>query len=147
MQEQKILSPDANLVLEHATPVAGFLTRPNAANNGNSPPGAYIWTGKFITKPGKASAVIETLKANIPYIEAHEPDTISFLVLKGADYDRSVYVWERYTDENALREVHHKSEGYLKMRERMGPLIETREINGYYEVFGFLTKEGGLVNK
>lgn len=58
-----------------------------------------------------------------------------------------MYVWERYTDEKALREVHHKSEGYLRMRERMGPLIEERSIDGYYEVFGFLTKEGGLVDK
>ena len=96
MQEQKILPPDANLVLEHATPVAGFLTRPNAANNGNSPPGAYIWTGKFITKPGKASALIETLKANIPYIEAHEPDTISFLVLKGAEVRQDVVLRQRF---------------------------------------------------
>jgi quinol monooxygenase YgiN len=65
-------------------------------------------------------------------------------VLQGEEED-TVYVWERYASESALREVHHVSEGYLRMRERMGGMVLGRDISGYYEVFGFLSKEGGLV--
>jgi len=146
IQEHAILAPGANLILEHVTPVAGFLVRPDAPNNGNSPPGAFIWSGKFVTQPGQADAVIAALKTNIPYIEAQEPGTISFLVLKG-EGEQTVYVWERYVDERSLREVHHVSEGYLRMRERLGPLILERSISGYYEVMGFLTKEGGVIQQ
>ena len=67
-------------------------------------------------------------------------------MLKGQSED-TVYVWERYTSERALRDVHHLSEGYSRMRDRIGPMLTGREINGYYEVFGFLSKEGGLVDK
>jgi|SRR5579859_4701489 len=129
--------------LEHATPIAGFLTRPGAPNHGNNP-NAYIWTGKFVTQPGKAEDLIEALKNNLPYIEKSEPETISFLVLKGTEPD-TVYVWERYSTESALRDVHHKSAGYAKLRETTGPFMKTRDINGFHEAAGFLTKEGGIV--
>jgi quinol monooxygenase YgiN len=131
-------------VLEQAVPVAGFLTRPNAPNHGNAPD-AFIWAGKFRTQPGKADEVIDALKENLPYIESSEPETISFVVLKGVDEEDAVYVWERYSTENALRDVHFKSAGYAKLRERTGSLMKTRNINGYKELTGFLTKEGGLV--
>jgi quinol monooxygenase YgiN len=133
-------------VIEHAVPVAGFLVRPNAPDFGNHK-NAFIWTGKFVTQSGKADEVIAALKENLPYIEKSEPETISFLVFKGTDEKDTVYVWERYTSEKALREVHHKSEGYAKLRETTGPLLKTRSINAYYEVAGFLTKEGGIVYK
>lgn len=131
--------------IDHAKPVAGFLTRPNAPNHGNCA-GAFIWTGKFVTEPGKADEVVEALKENLPYIESSEPDTISFLVFKGTDEPGTVFVWERYTSESALRDVHHKSAGYARLREKTGPLLKSRSINGYHEVAGFLTKEGGIVN-
>jgi quinol monooxygenase YgiN len=131
-------------LLQQAVPVAGFITRPNAPNHGNAP-NAFIWAGKFLTHPGKADEVIDALKENLPYIELSEPDTISFVVLKGADEADTVYVWERYASERALRDVHHKSAGYAKLRERTGSLMKTRNINGYKELTGFLTKEGGLV--
>ena len=130
--------------MEHATPVAGFLTRPDAPDHGKCP-GAFIWAGKFVTQPGKADDVIEALRENLPYIESSEPETISFLVLKGADEPDVVYVWERYTTESALRDVHHKSAGYARLREKTGPLMKSRDIEGYREIAGFLTKEGGLV--
>jgi quinol monooxygenase YgiN len=131
-------------VLGHAAPVAGFLVRPDAPNHGNYP-GAYIWTGKFVTYPGKADEAIAALKENLPYVESSEPETISFLVLKGIDEEDVVYVWERYTSESALRDIHHQSPGYLKLREKTGKLYKSRSINGYYEVAGFLTREGGLL--
>jgi quinol monooxygenase YgiN len=130
------------IVSEHAKPVAGFITRPGAANYGKSP-GAFIWTGKFVTEPGKADEMIEAIKENLPYVEASEPETISFLLLKGTDDEDTVYVWERYTSESALRDIHHQSAGYLRMREKMGPIMKSRSIDGYYEVAGFLTREGG----
>jgi len=132
------------LKIEHAIPVAGFLVRPGAPNHGNYP-GSFIWTGKFVTHPGKSDEVVEALKENLPYIESSEPETISFLVLKGADEPDVVYVWERYTSESALRDIHHKSAGYARLREKTGSLFKTREIDGYYEVTGFLTKEGGMI--
>jgi len=141
MQKENIAGE--GLKLEHATPVAGFVVRPGASNHGNYP-GSFIWTGKFVTQPGKADEVVEALKANLPYIESSEPETISFVVLKGEEPD-TVYVWERYTSESNLRDVHHQSAGYAKLRATTGPLMKTREINGYYEVTGFLTKEGGMI--
>jgi len=131
-------------ILENAKPVAGFLVRPNAPNHGNYP-GAFIWTGKFVTEKGKADEAIEALKENLPYIESSEPETISFLILKGLDEEDVVYVWERYTSESALRDIHHKSAGYLRLREKTTPLYKSRSIDGYTEVAGFLTKEGGLL--
>lgn len=131
-------------VLELADPVAGFIVRPNAPNHGNYPD-AFIWAGKFVTEPGKADEVIEALKENLPYIESSEPETISFLIFKGIDEEDTVYVWERYTSETALRDVHHKSAGYARLREKTGPLMKSRTIHGYKQVAGFLTKEGGLV--
>jgi quinol monooxygenase YgiN len=132
------------LKLEHATPVAGFLVRPNAPNHGNHP-NSFIWTGKFTTLPGKADDVIAALKENIPYIESSEPETLSFVVLKGADEADAVYVWERYTSEKALKEIHFTSEGYLKMRGKVGPLLKVRDIQGFIEETGFLTKQGGAI--
>jgi quinol monooxygenase YgiN len=130
--------------LEHAVPVAGFLVRPDAPHHGNYP-GSFIWSGKFLVEPGKADAVVEALKENLPYIESSEPDTISFLVFKGLDNPDAVYVWERYKSESALRDVHQKSAGYARLRETIGPLMKTRTINGYREVAGFLTKQGGIL--
>lgn len=130
--------------MEHVIPVTGFLTRPNAPNHGNYP-GAFIWTGKIIAHPGKADEIIGALKENLPYIESSELETISFLVLRGADDPDAVYVWERYTSESALRDVHHKSEGYAKLMAKTGPLVKSRSVDGYHEVAGFLTKESGLV--
>jgi len=89
---------------------------------------------------------VEALKENLPYIESSEPETISFLVFKGTDEPDTVYVWERYTSESALRDVHHKSAGYARLREKTGPLMKSREINGYCEVTCFLTREGGLIS-
>jgi quinol monooxygenase YgiN len=131
-------------VLEHAKPVAGFVVRPNAPNHGNYP-GAFIWTGKFKTQPGKADEAVEALMENLPYIESSEPETIGFLVLKGTDEDDVIYVWERYTSESALRDIHHQSAGYSRLREKTGPLMKTRTVDGYHEVTGFLTKEGGMI--
>lgn len=141
MQNENIAG--APLKLEHAIPVAGFLVRPGVPNHGNYP-GSFIWAGKFVTQPGKADEVVEALKENLPYIESSEPETISFVVLKGEVPD-TVYVWERYTSESSLRDIHHQSAGYARLREKTGPLMKTREINGYHEVTGFLTKEGGMI--
>lgn len=132
-------------MLEHATPVAGFLTRPGAPNHGNYK-GSFIWTGKLEGKPGTGDDIVEALKANLPYIESSEPETISFIVLKGADVPDVVYVWERYTSESALKDIHFKSAGYAKLRETIGPILKNRNINGYYEVGGYLTKEGGIIH-
>jgi hypothetical protein len=82
-----------NLVLEHTNPVAGFLVRTNAPNHGNYPD-AFIWTGKLKTYPGKVDEIVEALKENFPYIEFSEVGTIGFLVLKGADIEDVVYIWE-----------------------------------------------------
>ena len=89
--------------------------------------------------------MIDALKQNLPYVESSEPETLSFIVLKATDEEDVVYVWERYTSESALKDIHWKSEGYAKMRAKTGPIVRTRTIYGYYEVAGFLTKEGGLV--
>ena len=82
-------------VLEHAKPVAGFVVRPNASNHGNCTR-AFIWTGKFKTQPGKADEVAEALKENLPYIESSEPETLSFLVLKGTDEEDVICLGEVY---------------------------------------------------
>jgi quinol monooxygenase YgiN len=129
------------MIAEYVTPVAGFITRPDAPNHGNYP-NSYIWIGRFPTHPGKADEATQALKDNLPYIESSEPETIGFVIFKGDDV---VHVWERYTSESALRDIHHKSEGYLRMREKIGPLIKSREVQGYRAIAGFLTKEGGII--
>lgn len=129
------------MILEHAKPVSGFLVRPNAPNHGNHS-GAFIWAGKSVANVGKGDQVVDALLEILPYVESSEPETISFMVLRGIENPDIVYVWERYTNEHALRNVHQQTEMYKRMRERIDELVKVREIGGHREVMGFLTKEG-----
>ena len=142
MKYNEIISGD--YVLEHAKPVAGFMVRADDPNQGGNCPSAFSWSSKFKTQPGKANDVVEALEENLPY-KSSEPETTSFLILQGTDEEDVVYVCERYTSEFALRDVHHQSAGYARLREKTGPLIKTRTIDGYHEVAAFLTKQGGMI--
>ena len=132
------------MTVEHAAPVAGFLVRPEDPNHGNYP-GSFIWTGKFVGHEGKVDQIIEAIKENLPHIEQSEQETISFLILRGITHPDTVYIWERYTSEEAFKNIHQQSDGYKKMRQKNEANAKSREMNGYYEVMGFLTKQGGII--
>jgi quinol monooxygenase YgiN len=62
----------------------------------------------------------------------------------GDEYQDVVCFWERYTEKNALRDIHAKSEGAAKLKDKISPLLADRSVNGYRQVGGFQTKNSGL---
>lgn len=128
----------------HCQPIAGFLFRPEEPSHPDD--NLYIWAGTYTTKPGKRDEVITALKEFSPVVEDSEPETLSYVVLKalGDEYQDVVCLWERYTKESALRNIHAKSEEAAKLKDKISPLLADRSLNGYRQVGGFLTKNSGL---
>ena len=46
----------------------------------------------------------------------------------------ALYLWEEYTSETALREVHTKSKAAIGLKDTPGPLLEGREMAGFTEI-------------
>jgi quinol monooxygenase YgiN len=46
----------------------------------------------------------------------------------------ALYLWEEYTSETALREVHTKSKAAMGLKDTPGPLLEGREMAGFTEI-------------
>jgi len=90
----------------------------------------YFWTGTYTAHPGKRFQVLHFLDSFADEIVNVESDTLNYLVLIPADESEmdTLYLWERYSDEMALREVHGKSTAAQGLKDTIGPLLRDRAM-------------------
>jgi quinol monooxygenase YgiN len=84
--------------------------------------------------PGKRDEVISILQEFGETVRQTEPDTWTYLVLKPTGDEDNLYLWERYANERALREVHVKSSTAGRLKDKLGHLLVGRSMGGYHEV-------------
>ena len=98
--------------------------------------GQYFWTGTYTAHPGKRCQILHFLSAFADEIVNVESNTLNYLVLIPADEHDvdTLYLWERYSDEMALREVHGKSTAAQGLKYTIGPLLRDRAMAGFRAV-------------
>ena len=86
------------------------------------------------------------MKAFAPVVEETEPETLSYVVLKALDdeFQNVLCLWEKYANENALREVHAKSAGAAQLKDKISPILAGRSLGGYRDVSGVLREDSSL---
>ena len=96
----------------------------------------YFWTGTYTAHPGKRCQVLHFLDAFADEIVNVESDTLNYLVLIPEDESEmdTLYLWERYADEMALREVHAQSTAAAGLKDTIGPLLRDRAMAGFRAV-------------
>ena len=96
----------------------------------------YFWTGTYTAHPGKRFQVLHFLDAFADEIVKVESDTLNYLVLIPEDESEmdTLYLWERYADEMALREVHAQSTAAAGLKDTIGPLLRDRAMAGFRAV-------------
>ena len=96
----------------------------------------YFWTGTYTARPGKRGQVLRHLAQFADEIVDMEPETLSYLVLVPRDErdQDTLYLWEEYTSEAALRDVHMKSKVAMGLKDAIGPLLEHREMAAFTEI-------------
>jgi len=98
--------------------------------------GEYFWTGTYTAHPGKRCQVIHFLDTFADEIVNVESNTLNYIVLIPDDESEmdTLYLWERYADEMALREVHAKSTAVQGLKDTIGPLLRDRAMAGFRAV-------------
>jgi quinol monooxygenase YgiN len=84
--------------------------------------------------PGKRDEVISILQEFGEIVGQTEPDTWTYLVMKPTEDEDNLYLWERYANERALREVHVKSSAAAGLKDKLGHLLVGRSMGAYHEV-------------
>ena len=117
--------------------VAGF-TRPiQFQNSGSEPTPFYFWIGTYTVVPGKRAEVVSILSDFASVIEQTEPETLSYTVYLSTNEgnEDTIYLWEQYSSEIGLRDVHMKSDAASKLKDHIGPLLTGRSMAGYRQVY------------
>lgn len=121
--------------ITHLKPALGF-SRTFSTPPNPSTASQYFWTGTYTAYPGKRNQVLQYLSAFADDIVNLEPDTLNYLVLVPDDEsdEDTLYLWEQYSDESGLREVHVKSKAAAGLKDTIGPLLKNRVMAGFQEI-------------
>lgn len=84
------------LDLVHYEDVCGFLDKANMKECG------VIWETRIWTHPGQQQKVLDDLAVLAAWVEKNEPETYTFLVHKGLDFENEIRILERYQTRDAL---------------------------------------------
>lgn len=69
--------------------------------------------------PGQRSALIDAILEHAKFVEENEEEALSFLALESVEDGVSVVVFERYTNEEYLRNVHATSDSMARLRDKV----------------------------
>ena len=115
----------------HLRVVGGFLREiPKAQLT----PNCFIWSGTYTTHQGLRPTVVEKLNRFSDRIIGSEPNTLAYLVFEeteGRNPD-TLYLWELYSDQTGLTEVHAKSSAAAQLKDDIGSLLSDRVLQGYH---------------
>jgi quinol monooxygenase YgiN len=115
-------------------PILGFARTQPLPSDSSSSASRYFWTGTYTAHPGQRDQVLHYLTAFADEIVDSEPDTLNYIVLVPDDEENdedTLYLWEQYSDERALREVHVKSNAAAGLKDTIGPLLKDRSMAGF----------------
>jgi len=114
---------------QHAI-VAGFI-RPGFTPKITSE--TFIWSGTYTVQEGQTRVVIRALQTFASKIKDTEPETLAYVVLVDSTEASGnvLQLWEMYSEEKALSEVHAKSDLAEKLKEQIGMLLTDRDMRGY----------------
>jgi quinol monooxygenase YgiN len=96
----------------------------------------YFWTGTYTAIPGERDAIVSILSNFSSIVERTEPETLSYVILIPTDEgdQDTVYLWEQYSNESGLRDVHVKSDAASKLKDQIGHLLSGRSMAGYRRI-------------
>jgi quinol monooxygenase YgiN len=116
--------------------VTGF-TRPIELQSSKSDASAfYFWTGTYTAVPGERDAIISILSNFSSIVEKTESETLSYVILIPTDVgdQNTIYLWEQYSNESGLIDVHVKSDAASKLKDQIGHLLGGRSMAGYRRI-------------
>lgn len=97
-------------------------------------PNCFIWSGTYTTHEGLRPTVVEKLNRFSDKIIGSEPNTLAYLVFEETEGRNSdtLYLWELYSNETGMREVHAKSSAAAQLKDDIGSLLSDRVLRGYH---------------
>ena len=107
--------------------VAGFVRDDEARMT----PESFVWSGNYTTREGSRTTAIDKLSQFSTRIINSEPETLAYLVFTNDSEPQNLYLWELYSNEAGLREVHAKSAAAEQLKEDIGGLLSHRDMRAY----------------